>query len=408
MSRRPSKTPTGPQLAELFAHHHEQSRDPAQIAGQWSGAGEVDPRLLEFRVRGDWWDVLAECGVTLLVTREYEHLVMALRATANGGGGSITFMALPHPSGLVADRARKVVHVASTRNPNQVFDLAPVAGLRVRADLPGPAPALGSDADRELVPVRSRFLPGCLYLHDLALIGGALHANAVGENAIVRLDADGGTSRVWWPRCIEVNGAPIFGRNHLQLNSIAAGEDLAGSYFSASTSRIQRYRPGHLKFPVDKAGVIFSGATREPIVSGLTRPHSARLNQGAVWVDNSGYGEVGFASAGRFEPVAKLPGWTRGLCFHGETAFVGTSRVIPRFRAYAPGLDVDTSLCAVHAIDARTGKTRGSLIWPWGNQIFAIDWLPRDVSSGFPWGVARKRPTRIKRLFYAFSTVLNQ
>jgi uncharacterized protein (TIGR03032 family) len=273
--------------------------------------------------------------------------------------------------------------------------------MRPRLDVPTVEPA------GELVPVRSRFLPGSLYLHDLALVGNVLHANAVGENAVVRLDLDGGVQRVWWPQCIERAEGPLFGRNHLQLNSIAAGADLASSWFSASACRITRWRPGHLKFPVDRTGVIFSGATREPAVDGLTRPHSARLNQGTVWVDNSGYGEVGFAREGRFEPVAKLPGWTRGLCFLGDLAFVGTSRVIPRFRAYAPGLDVDASVCGIHALDVRTGAVRGSLVWPWGNQIFAIDWLPRAVTPGFPWLASRARPVRTKRLFYAYATALD-
>jgi hypothetical protein len=30
------------------------------------------------------------------------------------------------------------------------------------------------------------------------------------------------------------------------------------------------------------------------------------------------------------------------------------------------------------------------------------------VTSGFPWVVGRSKPTRIKRLFYAFTTELNQ
>ena len=50
----------------------------------WSEAGDVDPRLLEYEVQGEWWDVLAECGITLLVTREYEHLVMAMQADRPG------------------------------------------------------------------------------------------------------------------------------------------------------------------------------------------------------------------------------------------------------------------------------------------------------------------------------------
>src|SRR5262249_1101699 len=147
--------------------------------------------------------------------------------------------------------------------------------------------------DRPLVPVRSRFLPGALYLHDLAMVGGALHANAVGQNAIVRIHEDGRWERVWWPRCVEARRGSLFGRNYLQLNSIAAGATLSASYFSASTDAPSPRRPGHRNFAVDGRGVIFSGATREPVVRGLTRPHSARLHDGRLWVDNSGYGGVG-------------------------------------------------------------------------------------------------------------------
>jgi uncharacterized protein (TIGR03032 family) len=252
------------------------------------------------------------------------------------------------------------------------------------------------------VPLRSRFLPGSLYIHDLALIGGKLHANAVGHNAIVRLDGDG-FERVWWPKAIEGGAGPDFTRNYIQLNSIAAGRGVSGSYFSASADAISARRPGHRNFPVDGRGVIFSGRTREPIARGLTRPHSARLNDGQVWVDNSGYGELGAVADRRFEAVVRLPGWTRGLCFHDGVAFVGTSRVIPRFRQYAPGLDVDRSTCAVHAVDVATATVLGSLTWPYGNQIFSIDWLPSSASAGFPFvaGVARQS-ARSKRLFYSF------
>ncbi len=396
MSRAPA--PDGP--AELHQEQHRRFRDPAQLAAQWAGAGEADPRSFEHRARGPWWDILDELRITLLVTREHEHLVLALRG--GPAGSRVSYLSLPHPSGLAVDRDRRVVHVASTRNPNQVFDLMPVAGTLDRLDRPGP------ETSRELVPVRSRFYPGCLYIHDLALIGGALHANAVGENAVVRLLDDGRVERAWWPRCIEADGPPMFGRNHIQLNSIAAGADLDGSYFSASSARMTGRRPGHLNYPVDGQGVIFSGATREPMATGLTRPHSARLDRGTVWVDNSGYGQLGVALDGRFEPVASLPGWTRGLCILGDLAIVGTSRVIPRYRAYAPGLDVEASHCGLHAVELKTGAIRASLTWPFGNQIFAIDWLPSDVSGGFPWLASRPRPGRTGDLFYSFETELDR
>jgi uncharacterized protein (TIGR03032 family) len=383
-------------LQALWSRHHAEWRDSAQIASQWQDAAATDPQLLQYNVSGAWWETLANNQLTLLVTREYEHLIMAMRV--GPGGPAISFMRMPHPSGLAVDRGRGVIHIASTRNPNQIYDLAPVTELAPRLDVK--AEPL---QDVPLVPVRSRFLPGSLYMHDLAFIGGTLHANAVGQNAIIALDDSGRYQPVWWPRCIDTAAGPLFGRNHIQLNSIAAGSDLSSSFFSASTDKISARRPGHKNFPVDKRGVIFSGATREPVARGLTRPHSARLHDARVWVDNSGSGEVGIAENGAFEPVARLPGWTRGLSFHQRIAFVGTSRVIPRFRQYAPGLEIDASICGVHAVDIDSGTIVGSITWPYGNQIFAVEWVPSDLTTGFPFIVGTKRATARERvLFYTF------
>ena len=156
---------------------------------------------------------------------------------------------------------------------------------------------------------------------------------------------------------------------------------------------------------MDKRGVIFSGATREPIGFGLTRPHSARLYNHHIWVDNSGYGELGIIDDNKFVTIANLPGWTRGLCFYKQIAFVGTSRVIPQFRHYAPGLEIEASVCGIHVVDIESGQILGSLIWPYGNQIFAIDWASQQLTSGFPFKVGSKRATaREKTLFYAYET----
>jgi uncharacterized protein (TIGR03032 family) len=387
--------PAPQELDALWQSHDDEWRDPALALAAWSGA-ELDPRLLRARAAGAWWETLARLDITLLVTREYEHLLMALSVT--DGRPSVSYMPLPHPSGLAVDRRSDIVSVASTRNPNQVFELEPVGASLARGDASPP------DLDhRPLLPARSTIHPGALYIHDLAHIGGALHANSVGQNAIVRLPAAGGHEKVWWPRAVERNGRPDFSRNWIQLNSIAAGPDLASSYFSASAESMSTRRPGHRNFPVDRRGVIFSGATREPVARGLTRPHSARLYRRNLWVDNSGYGELGVVRDGQFEAVGRLPGWTRGLCFHRGVAFVGTSRVIPRFRQYAPGLDVDRSRCALHAVEATSGKILGSLTWPYGNQIFAIDWISRSRSTGLPIPSGSRSGTkRLKHLFYSF------
>ncbi len=374
-------------LDALWARHDAEWRDTGQIASQWEEARSIDPALLRFRAHGAFWETLDRLEITLLVTREYEHLVLAL--TVERGRPRVTFLRLPHPSGLVVDRKRHVVYVASTRNPNQILELRPVR------------PVL--DERRPLVPVSARFYPGSTYLHDLALVGDSLHANAVGDNAVVRVDPDGTLKRVWWPRAIETSKGPRFDENYLQLNSIAAGTSVPESFFSASADAIGPRRPGHRNFPVDGNGVVFSGKTREPVVRGLTRPHSARLHRRRLWVANSGYGELGLVGEGRFRVVRRFDGWTRGLAFSGDVAFVGTSRVIPRFSSYAPGLDLAKSRCAVHALDSVSGNSLGSLTWPTGNQIFAIDWSRRNVVSGFPFSLRRRGDAEASRqLFYSY------
>lgn len=382
--------------AALWAHHHTEFRDPMQVVAQWQPASVLDHRLLEHRVRGRFWEALEQGGSTLVVTREYEHLVVALAVVS--GRPRLSYLRLPHPSGLAVDTAHGVLHVASTRNPNVVFDFAPATAALTRN---GEAAPKGPPAP--LVPAGARYLPGCLYLHDLAMVGSRLLANAVALNAVVELPPRGGFRPVWWPRSIDAPGGPRTERNYLQLNSIASGGSLRRSFFSASAAAPSARRPGQLHFPVDKRGVIFSGRTRDVVATGLTRPHSARLFDGELWVDNSGYGEVGRIVAGRFEPVLRLPGWTRGLASAGGIAFVGTSRVIPRFRHYAPGLDAERSETAVHAVDLAHGRVLGSLTWARGNQIFAIEPLGGLSSCGFPYAPGERLERWRHHVYFAGS-----
>jgi uncharacterized protein (TIGR03032 family) len=370
----------------LFEEDGRALRDPAQVIPLPSVTPFAAGERLEHRVRGDFWGVLARLGIRLLVSREYEHLLLSLGVGATGRP-EVSWLPLPHPSGVAVDRRTGDVTVALTRNPNQLLVLTS-----------------HSVADDErvsgvLLPARTTFLPGSTYLHDLAYIGNRLHVAAVGKNLIAAVDADGALVPSWWPEIMDRDGGPDTRRNWLQLNSIAAGSTLADSFFTASTSRRLRYPPGHLRFMSDRQGVVYSGRTREVITTGLTRPHSARLDGTSLWVDDSGYGTVGVIHDSVYAPVRKLPGWTRGLAIHDTVAFVGTSRLLPAFAHYAPG--VDTAVCGIHAIDTRSGELLGSLTWPMGNQIFAIEWIDAGQTSGLPYNRARSAHTaQLRDLFY--------
>jgi uncharacterized protein (TIGR03032 family) len=378
--------------------HANAWRSPAQIMGHWLEAAAVDPPLLEMRASRQWWNVLADLGITLFVTREYEHLIVAL--SARDGRPRTSCFSLPHPSGIAANRRRTRLWVAATRNPNQVLSFQPAAAVPRPEDRGRPRAVV---ADSYLMPTGSTFYPGSLYLHDLAIVGGTLHGNAVGWNVVVRLDRDGAFAPAWWPRCVERRGQPVMSANYIQLNSIAAGPTLRTSYFSASSTSIGRRRPGDLDYRVDRRGVLFGGATREPICTGLTRPHSARLARNTIWLANSGYGQVGRVERGAFEPVRTLAGWTRGLAIVGRVVFVGTSRVIPRYARYAPGVDIRGSVCGVHAVDMRSGALLGSIEWPAGAQIFGVEWMPDRVTSGFVFDGTRGGEQRARALAYAYT-----
>lgn len=366
-------------------------RDPEQIVGLWDQACELPAARLQWTATGDWWDLLEEMGITLLVTREYEHLAVSLGCER--GKPQIAYARIPHPSGIAVDRRRHTVCIASTRNPNQIVEWGPAAE---RA---------GDGRGGPLLPKRSWFFPGRLYVHDLVVMQGSLMAAAAGMNAVVRISPDGLCRPVWWPACVDDDASgPHFERNYLQLNSIAAGSSVRSSFFSASTDRMSRRRPGHHNFAVDGRGVIFAGSTHEVCCRGLTRPHSARLHRGQLWVLNSGYGQIGRVNDGRFEPAATLSGWTRGLAFCGPVAFVGVSRVLPRFRQYAPGLSLERSRCGLCAVCVTTGRVLGALSWPDGNQIFGIECALRSWTTGFPWPIAAPgRLARLKELFYSYN-----
>jgi uncharacterized protein (TIGR03032 family) len=112
-------------------------------------------------------------------------------------------------------------------------------------------------------------------------------------------------------------------------------------------------------------GMLMDVATGEPLLRGLSMPHSPRLHEGRLWLLNSGAGELGFLDrdAKKFVPVAFCPGYARGLAFAGPFALVGLS--LARENRTFQGLPLDGALasrgaeprCGLLVIDTRNGDT---------------------------------------------------
>jgi uncharacterized protein (TIGR03032 family) len=379
-------------LESIWERQNKAIRHPSEVFGNSYDQAGITNKTLKFEASHGFIRILNKLGITLVVSREYENLLIALRSV-NSQKIEQSFFHLPHPSGIVANRRKKLLYVASTRNPNQIIEFKVSKGNMVRQKVKNYS--IGN-----LIPSRSKTYPGQYYFHDLATDGSNIYANSVGLNCILKLDFSSNQIEkpIWWPKCIERSGKPDFTSNYIQLNSIALGRDLDHSYFSASASKISGRRPGQLNFQVDGRGVIISGKTRESEFVGLTRPHSAKLYKGKLWVANSGYGEVGYFNEKDFVNQYKCDGWTRGLCFIEDVLFVGVSRVLPRFKKYAPGINTTNQVCSILAFELKTGKKIGEIIFPYGNQIFAIDYFNSSYCKGFPF-LSIKKNGREKEIF---------
>jgi uncharacterized protein (TIGR03032 family) len=117
---------------------------------------------------------------------------------------------------------------------------------------------------------------------------------------------------------------------------------------------------------------------------GLSMPHSPRWHGGRLWVCESGAGTVGYVDprTGRYEAVVATPGFTRGLDFAGELAFVGLSQV--RESAIFSGIPITERLapaertCGVCVVDLRSGRVVALLRFESGvREVFAVAVLPR-------------------------------
>jgi uncharacterized protein (TIGR03032 family) len=159
--------------------------------------------------------------------------------------------------------------------------------------------------------------------------------------------------------------------------------------------------PGGWRANKARGGVLMDLDTNAIILHGLAMPHSPRWYQGQLWVLESGQGTLARVDLerGRWETVAQLPGFTRGLDFWGPLAFIGLSQV--RESAVFSGIPLVERLqertCGVWVVHIETGQTVGFVRFEAGVQeIFAVQVLP---GTRFPevleWGDARLAHTYV-------------
>jgi uncharacterized protein (TIGR03032 family) len=216
---------------------------------------------------------------------------------------------------------------------------------------------------------------GRLDAHDLAFDRrGLLFANTR-FNCIARPSERTNFTRTWRPSFM-LHAAR---RDCCHLNGVGVRD----GRLSMATAFCERDAPAAWR-EGDRfqSGVLIDVRENQVVVRGLCMPHSPRWHAGRWWLCNSGEGALCTfdAKQSACEPVAVLPGFTRGLCFAAGRAIVGLSRIRRRHILDAPPVRerFPQMRSGLRLVDPMSCRETGALEFiRGGREVYDVALLPR-------------------------------
>jgi uncharacterized protein (TIGR03032 family) len=307
--------------------------------------------------------LLRQLGASLLVTTYQAGKLVMIRD--EGDHLNTHYRAFPSPMGLALTDGGRKLAIGTTL---QVWEFSDVLDVARRLE-----PAGRHDAC--FLP-RSSHVTGNVLIHEMAYGDGQLWFVNTRFSCLATLDPESSFTPRWRPRFV----TELEPSDRCHLNGLAM-VDGKPKYVTAlgETNTLAGWRPAKAR-----GGILMNVDAGAILCRGLSMPHSPRWHGGRLWVCESGSGTLGIVDPerGRYEAVAAVPGFTRGLDFAGDLAFVGLSQV--RESAVFSGIPITERLtpeertCGVCVVDLRRGEPVALLKFTSGVQeVFAVALLPR-------------------------------
>lgn len=330
-----------------------QSQQPDEFA-------EAPKKLTEVRYEhsGNFVDVLTQLRCSLLISTYQAGRLVCVGV--DNGAVSISFHAFPQVMGLALHPQRLAV---GTRREVWTLELDRQLGPNIRPEGRYDACYLS----------RTGHVTGAILGHELAYSGDELWAVNTLFSCLCTVGGRFSFVPRWKPHFISALAAED--RCHLNGMAMEQGQPRYVSSL-AETDTPAGWRPNKAT-----TGVLIDVPTSEVIVRGLSMPHSPRVYEGRLFVLDSGHGRLSTVdrASGKVDPVAELPGYTRGIDFVGPVAFVGLSKIRETnvFGGLPIGARHDELRCGVVAVDLRSGQPFARLEFKSGvDEIFAVQALP--------------------------------
>lgn len=297
------------------------------------------PDNVTFSQSGGFFARLARLGISLAFTSYQSGFLYMLGSTPEHGA-QLHQCATAKPMGISAE-------------PDGSLLVACGGSVVRHRNVLGPDERVDGTFDACFMP-RTVHVTGELDAHDIGVDadGRVVFVNTR-YNCLATLSDTHSFAELWRPPFISA----LVDEDRCHLNGLAM-EDGRPAYVTAvsRSDTVDGWRDRRAD-----GGVVIDVRTGEIVCAGLSMPHSPRAYRGELWILNAGTGELGVvrrepSGAGVFEPRVFCPGFTRGLAFHGDLAFVGLSR--PRYHRFE-GLALDARLrdadsdawCGIQVID---------------------------------------------------------
>jgi uncharacterized protein (TIGR03032 family) len=325
-----------------------------------SQAATFDPVAIACQAAPGFQDWLARAGGAVAVSTYQAGKV----AMIGWDGRQVTLLMreFDKPLGLKASGDRLAV---ATRHDLWVLTNSPLLAHDYLPTAPGRYDAL-------YLP-RATYHTGDLHTHDVTILGEEIWLAATRFSCLAKVSYDFSFLPVWKPRFV----TDLVPEDRCHLNGIAVRDGRPRYVTALGTTDA----PGAWREQKATGGVLIDVANDEIVLGGLAMPHSPRWHDGRLWLLNSGAGEllVVDPESGRFDVVCRLPGYLRGLCFHGPYALVGLSKI--RERHIFGGLPVQQRcqnlLCGVAVVDLRSGQEAGFFEFTAGcEELYDVEFLP--------------------------------
>ena len=336
--------------------------DPAQLLQDPERPGSDDAVPLRAVHTTNFPVLLRQLGASLLITTYQAGKLVLVRDEGDHLNTHFRVFQVPMGMALTGDRL-------AIGTSTQVWEYVNVPAVAARLDPPG-------RHDACYLP-RSSHFTGNIQIHEMAFDAeGMLWVVNTRFSCLCTLDPSASFTPRWRPPFVSA----LEPSDRCHLNGLAM-VDGRPRYVTALGKTDE---PGGWRSKKSRGGVLIDMDSGEAITRGLSMPHSPRWYAGRLWVCESGTGTFGNIdpSTGRYEPIAEVPGFTRGLDFAGNFAFVGLSQV--RESAVFSGIAITERLaehersCGVCVIDLTTGQVVALLRFETTVQeVFAVAVLGR-------------------------------